>query len=158
MRTCKNCGVRTFSKLICIPITANFHNPINITEKVREVVEQSGFKRGMVFVSTYHTTTGLLVQEDEPGLMRDLLDFLNRLFPKKSYYRHDDFRIRTVDREPNERKNGWAHLKAELLHDTVKRPFNRSSLNLGTWQSVLFFDFDHHGRKKRKIEIVCIGE
>ena len=41
--------VKTFSKLICIPITSNFRNPVNITDKVREVVEQSGFRRGVVY-------------------------------------------------------------------------------------------------------------
>lgn len=150
--------IKTFSKLICIPITANFRNPVNITDKVKEVIEQSGFKRGMVFIDTKNTTTGLLIQEDEPLLMRDFMGFLNRLFPKKNYYRHDDFRIRTVNREPNERKNGWAHLKASLLPSHVAKPFNRSALSRGTWQNILFFDFDHRGRKKRKIEVICIGE
>ena len=73
-------------------------------------------------------------------------------------FKHDDFDIRITNMGPNERKNAEAHLKAAMIKEFVLWAFGNGRLNLGKWQSILFWDFDPIGRKKRKINIVLMGD
>lgn len=73
-------------------------------------------------------------------------------------FKHDNFEIRTTNMGSNERKNAEAHLKAALLRECMLWTFSHGRLNLGQWQSILFWDFDPIGRKKRKISVILIGE
>jgi thiamine phosphate synthase YjbQ (UPF0047 family) len=104
------------------------------------------------------------------GKRKRLLDFLPKdwtelllewtislIKPLKGYW-HDNFEIRSVNMGPNERKNAEAHIKAGMLRESTAWSFSRGRLNLGQWQSILFWDFDPVGRKKRKINVVLIGE
>lgn len=63
-------------------------------------------------------------------------------------FKHDNFAIRTVNMGPDERKNAEAHLKAMMLRECLLWTFANGRLNLGQWQSILFWDFDSNGRKK----------
>jgi len=142
---------------------------LNITQMIEEVIAESGFSEGHVVIQTKHTTTGLLmedeekdvvallVQEDERGLMHDLLEVLERLVPQDQYYEHDDFIKRTENIGPDERKNAASHLKASFLKESVTLTFEGGQLSKGTWQSVLFFDFDAAGRPPRTLVIQVCG-
>ncbi len=68
---------------------------LDITEKVKETVEGTGIKQGIVTVFTRHTTAAIRINENEPLLLADMEEFLKRLAPKDLYYRHNDFEIRT---------------------------------------------------------------
>ena len=66
-----------------------------------------------------HTTCALLINEWEDGALEDFRRHLTELVPHEgTYYRHDDFEIRTQNMHPDERKNGHAHVKAMLLSAT----------------------------------------
>lgn len=140
---------------------------LNITQLINEIVAESGIQNGYVIVQTKHTTTALmsgqklpialLVQEDEPGFINDLNKILERLVPKDQYFEHDDFDKRTVNIGPDERKNGASHIKASFLPSTLVLVVKNGALNLGPWQSILFFDFDPKGRPSRTLIIQVSG-
>ncbi len=92
------------------------------------------------------------------SLLDTLLGFLITILRPTGYLKHDDFSIRTENINPGERKNAMAHLKAAMIRESLLWSFNGGKLNLGKWQSVLFWDFDSKGRDKRQIQIVVIGK
>ncbi|MFA4640221.1 secondary thiamine-phosphate synthase enzyme YjbQ [Pyrococcus kukulkanii] len=116
---------------------------IDITEKVREIVRKSGVEDGIVVVFTRHTTAGIIINENESGLISDLEKTLEKLIPKGAGYSHD-----RID------NNAHSHLRAIILGSSVVIPVENGRLALGTWQSVLFVELD--GPRTREIYVkVC---
>ncbi|WP_394326481.1 secondary thiamine-phosphate synthase enzyme YjbQ [Pyrococcus kukulkanii] len=116
---------------------------IDITEKVREIVRKSGVEDGIVVVFTRHTTAGIIINENESGLISDLEKTLEKLIPKGTGYSHD-----RID------NNAHSHLRAIILGSSVVIPVENGRLALGTWQSVLFVELD--GPRTREIYVkVC---
>ena len=138
---------------------------VNLTKKVVEAVRKSGVRSGQVTVQTLHTTTALLLQEDEPGFIRDLQKRIARIFPQHykrrgkrrlEYYEHDDLKKRK-NPQPDERRNGFAHCRVSLLSASVMLIVNRGRPVLGEWQQVLFFDCDPKGRPPRRLRLMVMG-
>ncbi len=92
------------------------------------------------------------------GLLNNLLGFLITVLRPTGYLKHDDFSIRTENMNPGERQNATAHLKAAMIRESLLWSFSGGKLNLGKWQSMLFWDFDSMGRDKRQIQVVVIGK
>ena len=111
---------------------------VDITEEVRKVVEN---KSGLLFVFSTHTTTGVTINEAETGLLKDLLRKLSDLVPHNAGYIHD--RIDT---------NADAHIKASILGNSVFIPVENGRLMLGTWQRILFVEFD--GPRRRRVHVI----
>ena len=141
----------------------------NITDKVQEVVVNWNLKDGHIHVFVEHTTCAIFLQEDEPCLMKDLLLRLGWIAPtsqKKvgerypdahSYYRHDDFSVRTKNLGHKERINGHAHVRASFLDRPWMLRVRNGKIHLGRWQQLLFFDFDDlEERRERKIVVSII--
>ena len=117
-----------------------------------------------------HTTCALLLQEDEPCMVQDLLDRLGKIAPRSArnvpptsllYYRHDDHRVRTVNLEPKgrERINGHAHVKASFLSPFLIFWVVNGVIQLGEFQQILFFDFDDLGeRRERQVSVTFISD
>ena len=91
------------------------------------------------------------------GLLDILLKFIIAILRPTGYLKHDDFLIRP-NINPDERKNASAHLKAAMIRESLLWSFSSGKLNLGTWQSILFWDFDSKGRADREIQVVVVGE
>ena len=119
---------------------------VNITEKVADVVEQSGIDEGMVLVSAMHITAGVFVNDAESGLLADIDEWLEHLAPYRDGYRHH----RTGE------TNGDAHLKNLLVHHEVILPITGGRLDLGPWQQVFYAEFD--GRRPKRLVIKAMGE
>ncbi len=119
---------------------------VNITEKVADVVEQSGIEEGMVLVSAMHITAGVFVNDAESGLLGDIDEWLEHLAPYRDGYRHH----RTGE------TNGDAHLKNLLVHHQVILPITGGRLDLGPWQQVYYAEFD--GQRPKRLVIKAIGE
>jgi len=119
---------------------------VNITDKVAAAVEKSGIEEGMVLISAMHITAGVYVNDAEPGIIRDLDEWADRLAPKGPAYHHH----RTGE------DNGDAHLKSILLHHQVVIPITRGQLDLGPWQQVYYAEFD--GQRRKRVVIKAIGE
>lgn len=118
--------------------TAKKHEIIDITQKVKDYVKDT--KEGACLIFPQHTTTSIIINENEERLIEDMKEFLEDLAPKNKNYKHDDTEKR--DCPLNEPKNGHAHLKALLSGNSITVPIKDSELQLGSWQSIFLCEFD----------------
>jgi secondary thiamine-phosphate synthase enzyme len=119
---------------------------INITEEVKTIVQKSGIQEGCVLVSAMHITAGVYVNDAEDGLIADIDEWLEKLAPFRSDYRHH----RTGE------TNGDAHLKSLLIHHEVVVPITSGQLDLGPWQQIYYAEFD--GQRKKRVIVKVMGE
>lgn len=126
--------------------TAKKREYINITGAVEDVVAKSGIQEGMVLVSAMHITAGVYINDDEPGLIGDIDEWLERIAPFNRDYGHH----RTGE------TNGDAHLKSLLIHHEVVVPITEGRLDLGPWQQVFYAEFD--GKRRKRLVIKAIGD
>ncbi len=128
---------------------------IDITADVEKALISSGVEDGYALVYSPHTTCGLLVNEKETGLLKDIDFTMRRLVPEGEGYLHDDFTVRTENMHPDETKNAHAHLRY-LMAGRVSEyiPVSEGSLMLGEWQRVMFVEFDR-ARDRQVLIQVC---
>ncbi len=117
---------------------------INITDKVDAAVQKCGIKEGMVLVSAMHITAGVFVNDHEPGLWKDIDEWVEKVAPFNMNYNHH----RTGE------TNGDAHLKSLLVHHQVIVPVTEGKLDLGPWQQVFYAEFDGQRRKRGLIKVM----
>ena len=134
--------------------TKNKQEFICLNNKVENLIKKSRITKGLVFIFSRHTTFAIQINEFESCLLKDICSFMNNLVPKKSYYFHDNFKLRK-NVSPNEKKNGDSHLKAILLASSRTIPIKDSQMLLGKWQSVFGIELD--GPRKREIVVQIIG-
>ncbi len=116
---------------------------VDLTSKVEEIVEKSGIKNGIVHVFAPHATGILILTENDPSLLRDIEDFLEKISPKNVGYRHPS--------------NAHSHIRSMLLPPEKTIPLVNGRLVLGTWQSLLFVETDVYPRQ-RTVIVQVIGE
>jgi secondary thiamine-phosphate synthase enzyme len=121
---------------------------VDITSEIQDAVGSSGFNSGTITVFVPGSTGGLTTVEYEPGLLKDLPEFFERLAPSDKTYHHD---------ETWHDGNGFSHVRAALVGPDITIPFVAGSLTLGTWQQVVFLEFDNKPRD-RKLVVQIIGE
>jgi secondary thiamine-phosphate synthase enzyme len=119
---------------------------INITRDVDKALQKSGIKEGMILVSAMHITSGIFVNDAEPGLHRDIEEWLLKLIPEG----HDYYHHRTGE------VNGDAHLRNLLIGHEVIIPITDGKLDLGQWQKVFYAEFD--GQRSKRLVIKVMGE
>ena len=130
---------------------------VDITERVAEVVRRSGVRDGQVLVFSRHTTASVRVQEAEPLLLEDMCACLERLAPKDIEYRHNDFRIRTVNMTPNESPNGHSHCRHLFLGASETLPVVDGQLALGRWQRLFLIELDHPRTREVHVQVLGLG-
>ena len=116
---------------------------IDITDRVRNVVKESGITDGICIISTRHSTSSIIINENERGLRNDILEMLEDLVPENKSYAHNQ-----ID------NNAHAHLRAVLLGMSEVVPVEEGHLVLGTWQQIFFVELD--GPRKRTINIKIV--
>lgn len=121
---------------------------LDITQMVVKQVQESGLKDGTVTVFVPGSTGGLTTIEYESGLIKDVQRLFEELASKKKEYLHN---LRWRD------GNGYSHVRASLLGPSLTVPFVDKTLQLGTWQQIVFIDFDNRPRQ-REIILQIIGE
>jgi secondary thiamine-phosphate synthase enzyme len=121
---------------------------IDITSQVAKNVEKSGINNGTVTLFIVGSTAGITTIEYEPNLLSDFKDMWGRVIPQNIPYEHD----RTWGDG-----NGHSHVRASALGPSLTVPFVNKRLTLGTWQQIVFVDFDNRPRA-RKIAIQILGE
>jgi secondary thiamine-phosphate synthase enzyme len=121
---------------------------INITDDIKKIIHQSGLSSGSVVIFVPGATGALSTIEYEPGLIKDLPELMDTLIPKKKQYHHN---------ETWQDGNGHSHLRATLIGPSLTIPFENKEPILGTWQQIVFLEFDNKSRK-RKIFTQLIGE
>lgn len=121
---------------------------VNVTDEITAKVRDSGINSGTVTVFTPSATSGLTTIEFEPGLIKDLPEFFEKLLPSGVSYHHD---------ETWHDGNGFSHMRSALIGPDITVPFVNGELQLGTWQNIVFLDFDNRNRSRRLI-VQIMGE
>jgi secondary thiamine-phosphate synthase enzyme len=127
---------------------------IDITDEVVDFIKRSGITDGQVLVFSRHTTAAIRVQEAEPLLLEDMTACLERLAPRELAYRHNDFRVRTVNMTDDESPNGHAHCRHLFLGASETLPLVDGQLALGRWQRLFLIELDHPRRRQVHVQIL----
>jgi secondary thiamine-phosphate synthase enzyme len=115
---------------------------IDVTSQVAREVEQSGVSNGTVTLFITGSTAGVTTIEHEPGLLGDFKDMWDRVIPQNIPYGHN--------RAWGD-GNGHSHVRASVLGASLTIPFVNTRLTLGTWQQVVFVDFDNRSRSREMV-------
>jgi len=121
---------------------------IDITRQVAKEVDDSGIGSGIVTVFAVGSTAGISTIENEFGLLSDFKAMWDRLVPVNIDYKHN--------RAWGE-GNGHSHIRASVLSASLTVPFTNKRMALGTWQQIVYVDFDNRPRS-REILLQIIGE
>ncbi|MGZ8459636.1 MAG: secondary thiamine-phosphate synthase enzyme YjbQ [Candidatus Deferrimicrobiaceae bacterium] len=121
---------------------------IDVTGEVAAAVGRSGIANGLATVFCPGSTCSLTAIEYETGVLRDLANAIEKIVPSNVPYEHDR---RWGD------GNGFSHVRAALLKPSISVPLVNRNLALGTWQQIVFLDFDNRERR-REIIVQVVGE
>jgi secondary thiamine-phosphate synthase enzyme len=130
-------------------LSTNGHCDIlDITPRVRKSVRESGLRDGIVTIFCPGSTGAVSTIEFESGALHDLEQILDEIVPPDRDYRHH---LRWGD------DNGHSHVRAAMIGPSLTVPFVKGELTLGTWQQIVFLDFDTHARSRRLV-LQMLGE
>jgi secondary thiamine-phosphate synthase enzyme len=127
--------------------TNGFCDIINITKPVLSILKQSLITNGLITIFCPGSTGSITTIEYESGVLQDLKEALERIAPSDIPYKHNE---RWGD------GNGFSHVRAALMKPSLTVPLVNGKLTLGTWQQVVFIDFDNRGRH-REIVVQIVG-
>ena len=119
---------------------------MHITPEVNRALKESGIKEGLCLVNAMHITASVFINDNEPGLHSDYLEWLEKLAPySRNGYRHN------VGED-----NGDAHLKRQIMGREVVVAVTEGKLDLGPWEEIFYGEFD--GQRRKRVMIKIIGE
>lgn len=121
---------------------------LDITKDVAAAVADAGLQAGTVTVFSPSATSALTTIEYEPGCLSDLRRLFDEIVDPERHYAHN---ARWGD------GNGHSHVRAALLGPSLAVPFVDGRLTLGTWQQIIFVDFDTRPRE-RELVAQIIGD
>lgn len=121
---------------------------VNITTEVQEAVNHSGVRNGLCLVNAMHISASVYINDDEPGLLHDYQEWLEKLAPHApiSQYRHND----------TGEDNADAHIKRQIMGREVVVAITNGELDFGPWEQIFYGEFD--GKRKKRVLIKIIGE
>jgi len=137
----------TFSETIYLS-TKGFNDILDITHHVDAVTDRSGIKNGLVTVFCPGSTGSVTTIEYESGVLKDLQKAIEKVVPSGIPYEHDR---RWGD------GNGFSHVRAALMKPSLTIPLIKGKLALGTWQQIVFIDFDNR-KRERNLIVQMVGE
>ena len=129
---------------------------IDITEKVCEFIQDSRVQSGIAVVYSRHTTAAIKINENEPLLLKDMEEFLERMASRNGDYKHNDFSIRTVNMTEDECPNGHAHCQHLMLGTSENIPIIDGQPQFGHWQRIFLIELDMP--RPREVLVQVIGE
>ena len=126
--------------------TSSRYQFILITGEIRKAVKESGIQEGLCLVNAMHITASVFVNDNETGLHKDFMEWLEKIAPySEKGYHHN------VGED-----NGDAHLKREIMGREVVLAVSNGDLDLGPWEEVFYGEFN--GKRKKRALIKIIGE
>jgi secondary thiamine-phosphate synthase enzyme len=128
--------------------TQGFNDMHDITRDIAQKLDEHELTNGVVTIFVPGSTGGLTTIEFEPGLEQDFAELMDRVAPHGVGYHHD---ARWGD------GNGFSHVRASLLGPSLSVPIADGRMTLGTWQQIVFVDFDNRSRS-RSLMIQFMGE
>jgi secondary thiamine-phosphate synthase enzyme len=137
----------TYSETISLS-TKGFSDIIDMTQHVLSVIGRSGIENGLVTVFCPGSTGAVTTIEYETGVLKDLQKAIEKIAPSNIPYEHDR---RWGD------GNGFSHVRAALMKPSLTVPLVQGRLTLGTWQQIVFIDFDNR-KRERKIIVHIMSE
>jgi secondary thiamine-phosphate synthase enzyme len=120
---------------------------INLTSRVADAVRKSGVQEGLCLVNSMHITSSVFINDNESGLHRDFIDWVEKLAP----YGADRYRHNLTGED-----NGDAHLKRTLLGREVVVAITAGRLDFGPWEQIFYGEFD--GMRDKRVLVKIIGE
>jgi len=121
---------------------------VDLTLEMKEAVADSAIVSGTITAFVPGSTGGITTMEYEPGLIEDVPELMERLVPSDRGYQHD---------KTWQDGNGFSHLRGALIGPDITVPFSDKNLLLGTWQQVVFLEFDNRSRE-REIIFQIVGD
>jgi len=118
----------------------------NITSQVKAALDKSAFRDGIILVSSLHSNSAVIVNDDEPGLLEDLDAWLMQIAPTSGSFKHAG----------HFESSSAIHFQSLLLHHQVIVAFTEARLELGPWQAILFVELD--GLRPKRILVKVMGE
>ena len=115
---------------------------LDITDRVQQVISESGIRSGLCNVFVMHTTAGLTTGESTEGTDEDLMEVLERIIPKIKFRHHHD---------PSHAPD---HMISSIVGASLSIPISAGKLQLGTWQSVLLVE--SNGPRERKVVVTVL--
>ena len=117
---------------------------LDITREIRKIVSESNVQNGVCRLFVPHTTAGITINENaDPSVRNDVLNYMAKLIPQHAGFKHIE-------------GNSDAHIKSTLVGVSLEILVSKKSLMLGTWQGIMFAEFD--GPRNRKLHIQIQGE
>lgn len=121
---------------------------LKITGVIVDFLQSSSIRNGLVTIFSRGSTCGITIVEYEEGVLKDLQSALEKIAPVNSIYEHD--RLQGDG-------NGFSHVRSALMKPTLSVPVVDGELALGTWQEIVFIDFDNRNRD-REVIVHIVGE
>ncbi|PLX18695.1 MAG: secondary thiamine-phosphate synthase enzyme [Candidatus Muiribacterium halophilum] len=137
--------MKTLNKLFKIT-TNKRYDIVNITQNVKDAVAESKIKEGFVLVYPMHTTSGVFINDVDGSLLDDIIDFMEKLVPEDSDYRHNG---------PHE-ANADGHIRQMIAGHNTTLPIIDGRLFLGTWQTIYYAEYD--GQREKDYLVKVLGE
>lgn len=119
----------------------------DITSDVAAAVRESEIREGVALIFPMHTSSAVYLSDSDRSLTEDFSDLLDKLVPDSRSYRHD---------ETDYKKNATGHLKSILSGHSMTLPVSVGRLDLGTYQTIYYFEFD--GQREKEVLVKIIGE
>jgi secondary thiamine-phosphate synthase enzyme len=142
-------GYKVFSRIVDW-ITNDRLQLLNITERINDIVRKSGIRDGLVHLQSLHTTSSVFINEWQDALLHDVRGFFEQIVDRDEYYRHNDPKYSDC-----ERRNADSHLRGMIMGQTLCLQVRNASVLLGTWQSIIFAEFD--GPRSRSLAVQVSG-
>ncbi len=136
-----------FSETISLS-TQGFSDTLDITHHVEAVIGRSKIENGLVTVFCPGSTGSVTTIEYESGVLKDLQKAIEKIVPSNISYEHD---------KTWGDGNGFSHVRAALMKPSLTVPLIKSRLALGTWQQIVFIDFDNR-KRQRNLLVQVMGE
>ncbi|MDP2925353.1 MAG: secondary thiamine-phosphate synthase enzyme YjbQ [Nanoarchaeota archaeon] len=118
---------------------------VNITDKVKNALRISKITEGICLVNAMHITSSVFINDNEYGLHKDILEWLEKLAPEKPDYKHHQTGETNAD----------AHLKRTIMGREVVIAITKGKLDFGAWEQIFYGEFD--GRRNKRVLIKIIG-
>ncbi len=131
-------------------ITKDRLDLVNITDRINDIVRKSGIREGLVHLQSLHTTTGVFLSEWQGALLEDVRTFFEQAVEREQYWRHNDPQFSDC-----ERANADSHMRGMMMGQTLSIQVRNAAVLLGTWQSIVFADFD--GPRSRSLAVQVSG-
>jgi secondary thiamine-phosphate synthase enzyme len=124
---------------------------MDLTKRVRDLLQKHEVKQGLVILNSLHTTTALFINEWQEALLHDIQLLLDRLVNQQDGYRHNDPQYSDCDRS-----NADSHLRSLLLGRQLSISVVDGEMRLGTFGAIIFAELD--GPQERQVQIQVLGE